>query len=471
MRPLVLGGKQVETNDYIEVHNPGTGELLERVSIAEKSIAERACQISSAGFNQLKSLTLRKRAEILRNLLSLLDKNKQELARTISQESGKTITEAQTEVERGKETVRLSMWMLAEPHGEYLPTSLAPNAQDRKGIAVRVPVGPLLAITPFNFPLNLALHKIAPAIAVGSSFILKPASKTPLTALLLGELLIECGLPNQAFSILPAKGKTVGPILASNSNIKCVSFTGSREVGFKVAKYAAGKKIALELGSNSGLLVMEDGDIEIAAQRITKGAFALAGQVCISTQRVYVHKSKFDELAELCVNQAKQIRVGNQLSPESDMGPMISEYDAERVMQWVDEAVNDGARLLLEPQKEGTFVTPFIITSVPEDSSLLKKELFGPGFVIEPINNLAEGINKLNDSEYGLNAGIFTNNMGYIDKAFQELEVGSVIVNDVPTFRADLMPYGGVKGSGLEREGPRYAIEHLTTWKTLIVRR
>ncbi len=470
MKPLILAGEYVETDNSIDVYSPATGKLIGSVSAADASIAERACELSVIGFNKLRRLSLRKRAEVLERLITLLDEGKDELARTISEENGKTIREAIGEVERGKETVRLALSMLFEPHGELLPLSLAPGAEERKGIAVRMPIGPVLAITPFNFPLNLALHKIAPAIAVGCSFILKPASKTPLTALFLGRLLRETGLPPEAFSILPARGETVGPVLAADRRIKCISFTGSRKVGYEVAGYAIGKNLALELGSNSGVIVMDDAPLELASQRICAGAFALAGQVCISTQRVYVHRSRFDQLCDLCVEHARKIKLGDPLLPETDMGPMISERDAERVMDWIDDAVNQGAKLLLEPERNGPFLSPFIITSVYEKSPLVREELFGPGFVIEPIDNLEEGINKLNDSVYGLQAGIFTNNIRYINRAFEELEVGGVIVNDVPTFRADLMPYGGVKGSGIGREGPRYAIEHLTYWKCLVVR-
>ena len=467
--PLILGGKEIHTDEKFEVKSPYDGKVLGRISIANDEIVDKSAEIAHFAFEETKSLCSRHREDILLRAKQLLSERADEFAKIIVSEVGKTIREARVEVDRAQETLALSAALTREPLGEVIPFDSAPNGAHKWGFYQRFPSGPVLAITPFNFPLNLAMHKIAPAIAVGNPFILKPASQTPITGLMLGKLILDAGYPAEAVSVLTGSGEKIGPPLAGDPRIKVVTFTGSAKVGRELAKYSAAKQIALELGSNSAAIVLSDADIFWSADRISKGATALAGQVCISTQRVYAEEPIFDSLVEHIASAMRQMKLGDPMSENTDVGPMISQKDISRIKQWLDEAVANGAEIVCGGNFDGSLFEPTTIINVPQDAKIIQDEAFAPIVAINKVTEINEAIDLVNDSVYGLNVGVFTRDIVSARKAFERIDVGSVIINDVPTFRTDIMPYGGVKDSGLGREGPRYAIEHMTFHKTFAV--
>ncbi len=507
--PLIVAGKELLTDQKLVVRNPYDGSVFAEVSVAGENELESALQAAVAGFEDMKQLSTLDRIRILDKARELLKERAEDFAVTIATESGKTIREARGEVARAQETLRLSA-IAAEEHmgGPVLPLDAAPNAQSKWGFAQRFGAGPVLAITPFNFPLNLAMHKVGPAIAAGNSFILKPASTTAVTGLMLGRLMLDAGVPPHAVSVIAGPGSKVAEPLAADDRIKVVTFTGSPPVGTRLAKIAGMKLFAFELGSNSGVYVHSDADLMFAADRIVTGAFALAGQVCISTQRVYAHEAIFDQLLNLLLTGARALKIGNQLDETTDMGPMISKADAERTAEWIAKAVSGsvipakagiqagsvipakagiqtgsvipakagiqgkgGGKILCGGNYNGALFEPTILTDVPPDSDIVRREAFAPVLIVEKVSSAEEGIRMVGDSDYGLHAGIFTRDIHIARKAFECIDVGGVIVNDVPTWRADLIPYGGNNLSGLGREGPRYAIEHMTVWKTFVVQK
>lgn len=469
--PLLVAGKEIFTKKTFDVRSPYDGTLVGKVSSAGDEEITLALTSAQIAFDISKSLCAKHREDILLTARDLLVKRAEEFAKSIVLETGKTIREAEEEVKRGKETLALSALLTREPLGEVIQFDSAPNGENVWGFYQRFPAGPVLAITPFNFPVNLALHKIGPAVAVGNPFILKPSSRTPITALVLGKLFLDAGMPPEGVSVLPGDGAIVGEKLAIDSRIKVVTFTGSPAVGKRLASCAGMKNIALELGSNSAAIVMPDADIMWSADRILKGAMALAGQVCISVQRVYAHKQIFDQLVDLIVSYAKQLKIGDPMDRKTDIGPMISHADVERILNWLDEAVSQGSQIVCGGKSEGNFLYPTVVINVPKKCNLMRKEAFAPVLVINPISNIYEAIELVNDSEYGLQVGVFTRDIHYARASFEKIDVGGVIINDVPTFRADIMPYGGVKDSGLGREGPKYALEHMTYIKTFAVRK
>jgi len=466
--PLILGGKEIHTDEKFDVKSPYDGKIVGRVSIANDEIVNRALKITHFAFEESKSLYAHHRENILLRARQLLTERADDFARIIVSEVGKTIREARSEVNRARETLALSAALSREPLGEVISFDSAPNGIHKWGFYQRFPSGPVLAITPFNFPLNLAMHKIAPAIAVGNPFILKPASQTPITGFMLGKLILDAGYPADAVSVLPGSGEKIGKVLAKDDRIKVVTFTGSAKVGKKLVSDIGIKQIALELGSNSAAIVLSDADIFWSADRIAKGATALAGQVCISTQRVYAEEPIFDSLVEHIVSTMRQMKLGNPMDEITDVGPMRSAEDVHRIEQWLDDAVANGGEIVCGGKHNGNLFEPTVIVNVPQDARIVHDEAFAPIVIINKITDITEAIEMVNDSVYGLNAGIFTRDIVAARKAFEEINVGSVVVNDVPTFRADIMPYGGVKDSGLGREGPRYALEHMTYHKTFV---
>ncbi len=469
--PLILGGREVYTENRFDVRSPYNGELFGRVCAATPEIVEKAISKAVFAFDETSHLCARHREDILLRAKRLLEERAEDFARTITSEMGKTIREARGEVSRAQETLALSAALLREPTGEVIPFDVAPNGEAKWGFYQRFPAGPVLAITPFNFPLNLAMHKIAPAIAAGNPFILKPASTTPITGLMLGKLIVDAGYPPDAVSVLPGSGSTVAEPIAMDERIAVVTFTGSAAVGKALAKKVGMRHIAMELGSNSAAIVLSDADIFHAADRITKGAMAIAGQVCISVQRVYAEEPIFDTLVEHIVIAAKNLRIGDPMLENTDMGPMISSGDVERIKSWIDEAVASGGKVLCGGNANGNLFEPTVIVNVPQSAKIVQMEAFAPVVVINPVGDINEAIDMVNDSTYGLQTGIFTSDIHAARKVFDEVKVGGVVVNDVPTFRADVMPYGGVKDSGLGREGPRYALEHMTYLKAFVVHR
>jgi glyceraldehyde-3-phosphate dehydrogenase (NADP+) len=384
---------------------------------------------------------------------------------------GKALRDATAEVERASMTFHVAAEEARRLGGEVVPMDLAPHGTGRIAFTRRLPVGPVAAISPFNFPLNLSAHKIAPAIAAGNPVVLKPATKTPLAATYLAEMLLAAGLPAGAISVLPMP-RNVGDRLVTDPRFKVLTFTGSSPVGWDMKNRAGRKKVILELGGNAGVIVDESADQPFAAKRIAAGGFALAGQSCISVQRVYVHERIVDGFSSQLLALVNALKVGDPLDPGTDVGPMIDEGEAVRVDAWVREAVAAGARILTGGRRlGGAMYAPTVLTDVPAEAKVCAAEVFAPLVGIYPFARFEDALREVNRSAFGLQAGVFTSNLEHTLRAFDELEVGGVIVNDVPTWRTDQMPYGGVKDSGLGREGPRYAIEEMTEPKLLVINR
>lgn len=465
MKKILIGGKWVDTNNYIDIINPYTGKSIEKVSKASPDNLKEAVESALRGSKVMKGLTRHRRYEILSKTAQLMMERKDELAKTMALESGKPLMFSKGEVSRAHETIVLSAEEAKRVGGEVIPFDAAPTSSDKYCFYIRVPVGIVLSITPFNFPLNLVCHKIGPAIAAGNSIIHKPASKTPLTSLLLGEILLEAGLPKEALNIVICSAEDTENYLVKNPLIRKISFTGSKLIGERIALNAGLKKLSMELGSNSGVIIDENSDINKAVAAIKVGAFGYSGQVCIHCQRAYVHESIYDEFREKIVEVANNLVIGDPIEMETDIGPMIDEKEIIRIKSWLDEAQSQGAKILCGGQREGPVFKPTVIENVTEDMKIVKDETFGPTLALIPFTDFKEAVSKLNNSIYGLQAGVFTENVRNAYYAIDNLDVGGVMINDVPTFRIDLMPYGGLKGSGYGREGPRYAVEEMTEIK------
>lgn len=385
-------------------------------------------------------------------------------------EVGKTINEARGEVARMVDTFRASAEEATRIAGEWMPLDIGPKTVGKQAIWRRFPIGVCAFITPFNFPLNLAAHKIGPAIAVGCPFVLKPASATPISAVLLGEILAALDLPEGTFSILPSDSNDA-ELLATDPRTRKLSFTGSAKIGWKLQRLAVGKRVTLELGGNAACIVDAGCDVNKAVERITVGAFYQAGQSCISVQRVLVHGSLYEEVKSRLVDVAKKLKTGDPADESTQLGPLITVDDAKRVEQWVNDAIAKGARLLCGGQRDGAIVSATYLENVPADSPLNCDEVFGPVATLQPFDDFDDAIRIANDTRYGLQCGVFTNNLAHTLQAFEQLDVGGVIINDVPSFRVDTMPYGGVKDSGLGREGVRFAIEEMTERRLMVLGR
>jgi acyl-CoA reductase-like NAD-dependent aldehyde dehydrogenase len=411
------------------------------------------------------SLTRHERATILRGVSERLASRSEDVARVLAMEVGKTLREARGEVARAVSTFAFAADEAKRLAGEIVPFDAVPGGMPRRGFSMRVPIGTVIAITPFNFPLNLAAHKVAPAMAAGNPVIVKPASQTPLSGLILGEIVLEAGFPPEAVSVLCGPGSKVGTALVRDPRPRMVTFTGSVEVGKRIAAEAGFKKIGMELGSNSGVIVTESGDLDFACKRIVLGAFALAGQVCISVQRVIVARAVFEDVVDRVVRLTEGLKVGDQLEEASDMGPMVSVADAERIEAWVEEAEAKGAETRTGAKREGSIYLPTVMTAVARDAKVWQEEAFGPVVCINPYDTFEEALEAINDSRYGLQAGVFTNSVSEAFRAIEVLDVGGIIINDFPTYRVDQMPYGGVKDSGIGREGLKYAIHEMTEEK------
>ncbi|MFH1690562.1 MAG: aldehyde dehydrogenase family protein [Candidatus Eisenbacteria bacterium] len=468
---MLIGGRPVGDGPDVEVRNPFDGSVVGTVPEATEEEVELALSVATEGASVVGRLPRVERAAVLARAAELIESSGEQLTRTIASESGKTVREAEGEVGRAVQTFRVASEEARRLAGEVVPFDGAPTGRDRFGFYLRVPLGVIVAITPFNFPLNLAAHKVAPAIAAGNSVILKPASACPLTGIALGEILYEAGLPPAGLSVVTGSGGGVGSRLVGDPRPRMVTFTGSPSVGRAIVASAGLKKTAMELGSNSAVIVTERCDVEAAAQRSARAAFALAGQVCISVQRVIVERGVMERFLEAACAVARSLVVGDQLSAGTDVGPMIEEGEAARAESWVAEARDAGASVLAGGARAGTLFEPTVLVDVPGAARIWRDEAFAPVMAVRPFDTLDEAIATVNDSAYGLQAGIYTDRLEDALRAAHEIECGGVMVNDVPTFRVDLMPYGGQKDSGLGREGPRFAVEEMTEIRVVSFRR
>ena len=469
--PFYLEGRPAESAQPLDVKNPFNNAVLARTWLAGDAEFDRAADACVGAAEAMRALPAHERAAILMRTSAEILSRKESIAATLAGEAGKPIRDARVETERAAMTFHVAAEEARRLSGEVVPMDLAPHGVGRFAVVKRVPVGPVAAISPFNFPLNLTAHKIAPAIAAGNPLVLKPATKTPLSAITLAELVVRAGLPREAISVLPMARKT-GDRLVTDDRFKLLTFTGSSAVGWDMKGRAGKKRVILELGGNAGVIVDASANLEFAAARVAAGGFAFAGQSCIAVQRVYVHRSRFDEFANRLVQLVERLKVGDPMDPETDLGPMIEESEAERIEAWVNEAVTAGARVLTGGQRlGGPLYAPTVLANVPRDAKVCAQEVFAPLVGLFPFDSFDEAVAEVNRSTYGLQAGVFTADLEQAMTAFDRLEVGGVIVNDVPTWRIDNMPYGGVKDSGLGREGPRYTIEEMTEPRLLVINR
>ncbi|MEW5900962.1 MAG: aldehyde dehydrogenase family protein [Acidobacteriota bacterium] len=464
---MLIGDRWVDKDLKIDVRNPYNNELVDTVPAGDKEDVEAALRAAEEGFRINRNLPVHKRISILYKAAEILRGRQEEFARTIATEGSKTIREARKEASRCVDTITISAEEARRVVGETIPFDSRPGSEERLGYYYRFPIGIIAAITPFNDPLNLVAHKLGPAIAGGNAVVLKPATVTPLSALKLGEVLIEAGLPWNVLNIVTGYASKIADYLVSDPRVRMISFTGGTEAGLEIVRKAGLKKIGMELGSNSPVIVMDDCDLEKAVELSVSGAFWAVGQNCIGVQRIYVHADVYEEFERGFVAQTRKIKVGFQLNEDTDMGPMITEGEAKRVEEWVNEAVAMGAELLTGGKRKGTLFEPTVFRNMPEAAKLNCEEVFGPVVNLYKIGSLDEAIEKANNVKYGLHGAIFTRSLNNAFKAIRELDVGGVIVNDSTDYRIDMMPFGGVKWSGLGREGIKFALLEMTEPKVV----
>ncbi len=459
--PIYLAGEFVETGTPLEVRNPATGDLVATTFQAGPAELDRATAAAVDAFAHTRRMASFERRDILAHVAERITADTDELAELLTRESGKPIKDARGEVVRGALTFRTAAEEALRINGEWMPLDWNAANRGRSGLVRRYPIGPVVGISPFNFPLNLAVHKVAPAIAAGCSVVLKPPSKDPLVMLRVAQYLDETSLPKGAVSILPMDRPT-GDAMVRDDRFKLLSFTGSPSVGWKMKADAGRKKVVLELGGNAGAIVDETANLDWAVSRLVYGSFAYSGQVCISVQRIYVVESVYAEFERRFVEKVAAVKQGDPLDPATDLGPMVDMGAVTRTHEWVTEALEGGARRLAGGDPHGLFYPPTVLVDAPKGCRVCGEEVFAPVVNLFPVPDFATAIAEINDSRFGLQCGVFTNDMERTLQAHDELEVGGVIVNDIPTWRIDPMPYGGVKDSGLGREGLRWSIEDMT---------
>ena len=475
MRPgsqtgFLLCGKEWTEGEALEVRSPWDQGLVGRVTVATRADARQAVNHAVASLRRTRALPRWKRREILEDIAASLIEQKERFAQLIVAEAGKPVRLARAEVDRAVLTFKTAAEEAARLGGESIPLDLTEGNEGRWGLVQRFPVGLVLAITPFNFPLNLVAHKAAPALAAGCPLILKPAPQTPFTALALGEVILKAGWPEEALAVLPLSNADTAWLVEKEERIKLVSFTGSAKVGWEIKSHSGRKRVLLELGGNAALIVHGDwSDLDDAALRTAHAAFGFAGQSCISVQRVFVHKPIFQTYLWKVVEIAARLVSGDPADEATEVGPLIRPAEAERIESWIAEAVEGGAKLLAGGQRNGSLIAPAILTATQSGMKLRDEEVFGPVLTIEPYEDFEQALAEVNHSKYGLQAGLLTRDAGRILTAYRELEVGALIVGDTPTWRLDPMPYGGVKDSGLGREGIRSAIEEMTEPRMLVM--
>ena len=471
-RPFLIGGEwrtaKERSNAVLDVRNPFDGSLVDRTSTASPHDLDEALQGALEGFRETSQLASYERSEILSNISRLIHERREDFAQLITAEAGKPIQFSRGEADRAALTFQIASEEAKRIGGEVLPLDLAAASKDRWGIVRRFPIGVILAISPFNFPLNLVAHKVAPAIASGNAFILKPPSQAPLTSLLLGEIILAAGFPKKGFSVVPCSGASIER-LVRDDRIAMVTFTGSPAVGWPLKERAGRKRVVLELGGNAGVIVDQSADLEAAVKKNVLGAFVYAGQVCIKVQRVYVHQSLYDRYVERFVQLTKTVGVGDPKQDSTVVGPVIDDAAAERIEAWIREARDGGARVLVGGERKGRVIPPTVLVDVSRDMKVFAQEVFGPVVTLHRFSTIEEAVAGVNDSAFGLQAGIFSNDFRNILYAYRHLEVGGVIVNDNATYRIDHMPYGGVKQSGFGREGLKYAINEMTEPRLLAI--
>ena len=462
-----VGGEFIPTNNSYKVTCPWDKQVVADIDLAGTEQLELAISKAEKAKELMTNLPSFKRYEILMDIATKIKERRNELANILSLEAGKPLKLAFGEVDRA-----IQVFVVAAEESKRLPSEIiqidwTPAGEGKEGIVKYFPIGLIAGISPFNFPLNLSVHKIAPAIASGCPIILKPARSTPISALILAEIIDTTALPKGAFSVLPMD-RLAGNQLVTDERFAMLSFTGSPQVGWKMKNQAGRKKVVLELGGNAGVVIAPSSNIDIAISKCVTGAFAYSGQVCIHTQRIFVHTSIFNKFIEEFVANTSKMKQGHPSDSNTDISAMIDEENAIRVEEWIKESVEQGAKILYGGNRDGCFVQPTIITNTTQDMKVCAMEVFGPVVVIEPYENFGDAIKFINSSEYGLQAGVFTNQINEMNQAYSKLEVGGVIINDVPTFRVDHMPYGGVKNSGLGREGVKYAIFEMLEPKLLV---
>lgn len=465
---LRINGEQVETETYNTLYSPYSGEAIAEIPVATEVETDKAIQAAYESRKVMAKMPAWKRAEILEKLALLLEERLEEAAKIIALEAAKPLKTARQEVERTVETYKFAAEEAKRIHGETLSLDAARGGENRLAYTVREPIGVIGAITPFNFPMNLVAHKVGPAIASGNSIVLKPASQTPLSSFFIAELLEEAGLPAGALNVVTGSGRVVGDKLVTDDRVSMVTFTGSPAVGIGIRNKAGLKKVTLELGSNAAVIIDQGVDIDKVVSRCVTGAFSNQGQVCISLQRVYVHESVADEFIEKFVSETNKLVIGDPLDSETDVSALISPGDVERGISWISEAEQAGTKIVAGGTAEGNVLLPTILVEAEASLQVSCNEVFAPIVLVNKVKSVEEAIEQVNDSRYGLQAGIYTNDIHTALNAADNLYVGGVMINDIPTFRVDNMPYGGVKESGTGREGLKYAVEEMTEMKLVV---
>ncbi len=465
---MLINGEWLDAKESIDVLNPYNQEVIGTVPKASKQDVDKAIASAQAAFKIMADMPAHEQSAILERTSELIQKHRNEIAKIIASEAGKAWKYAYGEVGRAVETFKFAAEEARQIHGETVPMDASPGSENRMGFYIRTPLGVIGAISPFNFPLNLVAHKVAPAIAAGNSIVLKPATATPLTALKLGELLMEAGLPDGGINIIMGGGSTVGDWLVTDPRVAMITFTGSPPVGKYIVSRGGLKKYTMELGSNSAVIICEDADLDKAIPRCVMGSYANSGQVCISVQRIYVHQSIVEEFSARFVDATKKQVVGDPLDKNCDVGPMIDVHEAERAEMWVNEAEEAGAEILTGGKRTGQMFEPTVLTNVTPAMKVVSDEIFAPVVSIIPYENFDDVLGMVDDSKYGLQAGIYTQDIQRAFTAIKKINVGGIIINDVPTYRVDHMPYGGNKDSGIGREGLKYAIEEMTNIRMVV---
>jgi acyl-CoA reductase-like NAD-dependent aldehyde dehydrogenase len=465
---MYIGGEWVDRDDKIAVINPYDNSVIDTVPRGTVEDVEVAIASAERGAAVMAKLSGYERFQMLRKVADLMEERNEELGRTITMEEGKVIAEGRLEASRGVQTISLSGEEAKRLSGETIPLDGAPGWTGQLGFTLRVPCGVVVAISPFNFPLNLVCHKVGPALAAGNSVIIKPATDTPLSALKFTEILLEAGVPAEAVQCLTGPGGQIGDALVADPRVRKVTFTGSRDVGENICKKAGLKKVTMELGSNSPLIIMPDADIEKVVKATISSGFSNAGQVCISAQRIITSKKIYADYLDALTEGVKGLNTGDPLDEGVKMGPMVRAQDAVRVNEWITEAVGSGARTLVGGDYSGTMHQATVVADVAPEMRISCEELFGPAVAVTPFSDIDEAIAMANDSNYGLSAAIFTQNIDWGMKFAREVESGNLMINSGPQWRADLMPYGGLKDSGMGKEGPKYAVQEMTELKMVI---